>query len=803
LSTTVETPPPGPPPTSRGADPPPGPWRRDLLDRARALWERPGRGAQAGRIALASVGFLVLVRIFFPYSIPELVQGVSLGSLYGILAVGLILIYRTNRIINFAAAAIGAVPAIAGLLLDVQNGVPYLAMLPVAILGGALLGATVDIVVIRRFSRSPRLILTVVTIGVAQALAAVGFFIPVWLGAKAAQIPSVPTPWETFRILDSHGKNLLTGNQVAALVTVVAVAVGLGAFLRYTRIGIALRASAENADRASLLGIPVRRIQTVAWIAAGVLAALALFVQSPLIGVPSDATLGFDSLLYALAAAMVARMERMGVAVLAGMGIGVLITASVARTGSNDLASALMLVVILVALLAQRKTVARAMDAGTSTWELVKSYRPIPTELRGMREVNVARAVLFGVAVLVAVGLPFVVKGPDLPLLILLPIYGIVAVSLVVLTGWAGQISLGQFGLVGAGAAAAGGLIASHNIDFFVAIAIGIGAGVLVAILIGLPAVRIQGLYLAVTTLAFGYAMSGYILKKTHWIGAHLLPTGFISKVSRPLLYGRIDLENDRTFYFLCLAFLVVAMLAAHAFRRNRSGRVLIAARDNQRAAPAYAVNLVRTRLAAFAVSGGIAGLAGVLLVYAQHNVIPGSYDVLGSITLFLAVVIGGLTSVPFAVLGAVSFEAFVLFGPRLYQGLGSTFVAIVPLLLTGPLLVVDLYFYPGGSAEAGFQSRDRFLRWVARRHDLLVPSLVADRRVEAQEEAAADVVTSAEKSVLEADSFASIGPTITCPVCGEVLALDAAAEHEHLQGGAVDGGGEKRLARARARRSS
>jgi branched-chain amino acid transport system permease protein len=799
LSTTLETPPPAP----RGSDPPPGPWNRDLLQQARALWENPGRGAQAGRVALASVGFLLLVRIFFPYSIPELVQGIALGSLYGILAVGLILIYRTNRIINFAAAAIGAVPAILGLLLDVQNGIPYLLMLPVAIVGGALVGATVDIVVIRRFSRSPRLILTVVTIGVAQAMAAVGFFIPVWLGAKAAQIPRVPTPWETFRIVDSHGKNLLTGNQVAALVTVVAVAIGLGAFLRYTRIGIALRASAENADRASLLGIPVRQIQTVAWIAAGVLAAVALFVQSPLIGVPSDATLGFDSLLYALAAAMVARMERMGVAVLAGMGIGVLITASVARTGSNDLASALMLIIILVALLTQKRTVARAMDAGTSTWELVKSYRPIPTELRGMREVNVARAALFGVAVLVAAGLPFIVSGPDLPLLILLPIYGIVAVSLVVLTGWAGQISLGQFGLVGAGAAAAGGLIASHNIDFFVAIGIGIGAGVLVAVLIGLPAVRIQGLYLAVTTLAFGYAMSGYILKKNHWIGAHLLPTGFISKVQRPLLYGRIDLENDRTFYFLCLAFLVVVMLAAQAFRKNRSGRVLIAARDNQRAAPAYGVNLIRTRLAAFAVSGGIAGLAGVLLVYVQHNVIPGSYDVLGSITLFLAVVIGGLTSVPFAVLGAVSFEAFVLFGPRLYEGLGSTFVAIVPLLLTGPLVVVELYFYPGGSAEAGFQTRDKFLRWVARRHDLLVPSLVADRRVEAQEEAAADVITSAEKSVLEAESFAAVGPTITCPVCGEVLALDAAAEHEHLQGGDVDGGGEKRLARARSRRSS
>ena len=799
MSTTVETP---PPPASRGADPAPIP-PRDPLARARELWQRPGRGPTAARLAGGSVLFLVVVRLFFPYSIPELTQGLALGSLYGVIAVGLILIYRTNRIINFAAAAIGAVPAIFGLLLDVQNGVPYLAMLPVAIIGGAVVGGLVDIVVIRRFARSPRLILTVVTIGVAQSLAALGFFIPVWLGARAGEIPRVPTPWENMKILDSHGKSVLTGNQVAALVTVVVLAIALGAFLRYTRIGIALRASAENSDRASLLGIPVRRVQTVAWVVAGVLAALAIFVQSPLIGVPNDATLGFDSLLYALAAAVVARMERMSVAVIAGMGIGLLVTASIARTGSNELSSALMLVVIIVALLAQRRSTDRALDSGTSTWELVKQYRPIPTELRGLREVRVARVALFGVVAVIAVALPFVVSGPDLPLLIILPIYGIIAVSLVVLTGWAGQISLGQFGLVGAGAAAAGGLIANHNIDFFLAIGIGIAAGVAVAMVIGLPAVRIQGLYLAVTTLAFGYAMEGYILRKNHWIGRHLLPSGFASHVARPLLYGRIDLEDDKTFYFACLCFLAVAMLAALSFRRNRSGRVLIAARDNQRAAPAYAVNLVRTRLAAFAVSGGIAGMAGVLLVYAQHNVIPASFDVLSSITLFLAVVIGGLTSVPFAVIGAISFEAFVLFGPRLYQGLGSTFVAIVPLLLTGPLLVVDLYFYPGGSAEAGFQTRDKFLRRVARIHNILVPSLVADRRVEAEEEAAADVVTSAEKSVLEAESFAATGPTITCPVCGDVLALDAAAEHEHLRGGIDEGGGgRQRLARARGRRS-
>jgi branched-chain amino acid transport system permease protein len=786
-----------------------------VKDRLRAAWEpvekamrNPAPPVRVGRYAVAAVVFYVFVKVWFGLSSASIVQGVALGSLYGIIGVGLILIYRTNRIINFAAAAVGAVPAILALLLDVQRHINYLVVLPIALIGGPLVGAFVDVFVIRWFSKSPRLILTVVTIGVAQSLAIFGFFIPVWLGARAGQISHVPTPWQNIKINDARGQPLLTGNQVAALVTVIVLSALLAAFLRYTRVGVALRASAENADRASLLGIPVRRVQTVAWMAAGLLAAMAIFVQSPLIGVPNDATLGFDSLLYALAAAVVARMERISVCLMAGMGIGVLVTASVAKFGSNDYASALMLLIILVALLLQRGTIARALDAGTSTWETVKQFRPVPAELRRLPEVVGARMGLVAVLGALSVAAPFLIGKPDLPNLQVLPLFGIIAVSLVVLTGWAGQISLGQFGLVGAGALASGGLIANHNIDFFAAMGIGIGAGVLAAVIIGLPAVRIQGLYLAVTTLAFGYFMEGFALKRSHWIGKALLPKGLASTLKRPVLYGRLDLENERTFYFVCLVFLVIAILAAMSFRRNRSGRVLIAARDNQRAAPAYSINLVRTRLAAFAVSGGIAGMAGVLFAYEQHTVQAQTYSVFNSITLFLAVTIGGLTSVPFAVSGAISLELFTLFGPRFYQKLGPTFISVVPLLITGPLLIINMYFYPGGSAEAGFQTRDRFLRWVARRRNLLVPSLVADRRVEQEEEARADVVAAAERHVEELESFDVVtGPTVTCPVCGEVLSLEDAAEHDHLrtaageeepEPGAADGGGRGRLARAR-----
>jgi branched-chain amino acid transport system permease protein len=244
-------------------------------------------------------------------------------------------------------------------------------------------------------------------------------------------------------------------------------------------------------------------------------------------------------------------------------------------------------------------------------------------------------------------------------------------------------------------------------------------------------------------------------------------------------LYGRFDLENDRTYYYVCCIALLLSIVAALAFRRNRSGRVLIASRDNQRAAPAYGINLVRTRLAAFAVSGGIAGLAGSLFAYDQHQVIPGSYGILQSIVVFLAAVIGGLTSVPAAVAGLISYEAFVQFGPNLYKGLGQNFVAIVPLLLTGPLLLINLYQYPGGTAQVLFDRRDNYLRKLAAKYDILVPSLVADRRIE-DENLSGELITEAERHVEEA---AAVGEAeVVCPICGERLTLMEAPEHEHLK---------------------
>ncbi len=152
---------------------------------------------------------------------------------------------------------------------------------------------------------------------------------------------------------------------------------------------------------------------------------------------------------------------------------------------------------------------------------------------------------------------------------------------------------------------------------------------------------------------------------------------------------------------------------------------------------------------------------------------------------MFLAVVIGGLTSVPFAVMGAMLAQATILFAPQLYPIVGQRVAEIMPLLLTGPLLVLNLYFYPGGTAENMYGLRDKFLRWVARRHDRHVPSLVADRRVEQEQEKQQDIIVAAEQHVEEVESFDIVGK-IACPVCGDLFTLSEAADHEHLKPGAT-----------------
>jgi branched-chain amino acid transport system permease protein len=339
-------------------------------------WQRIPRQLRQAVVGLAvGVAFAFVMQVVFGANARTFANGISVGALYGLLAVGIILIYRSSRIINFAGAGLGSIPGIAMVLLQINKGLPYWIAFPAVLIGSAAIGAIVEVGVVRRFAQAPRLILTVATIGVAQLLALLGFYVRDWIGRADKFDYEAPTPWKNQVQWYRNGKLILNGNQIFTVFIVAVAATALTVFFKRTRMGIAVRATAENADRAGLLGIPVNLVGTVAWAIAGLFAGLGIFVRSSLIGVPLDGSLGYGILVFALAAATVARMENNGIALLAGMGVGVIEQAATEKTGSGNLATALMVIVILLGLLTQRTKGGRALDVGSLTFQTVREFR--------------------------------------------------------------------------------------------------------------------------------------------------------------------------------------------------------------------------------------------------------------------------------------------------------------------------------------------------------------------------------------------------------------------------------------------
>ena len=660
-------------------------------------------------------------------------NGAVVGSLYGLIGIGLILIYRASRIINFAQAQLGAIAASAALMLLTFHNWPYLAVIPLVILGGAAVGGIVEVSFVRRFSKSPRLILTVVTVGIGLILQAFEFFTKKaivgdqFLQSVAAQYRTPFSQWWSTQI----GTLTFTGDHIVTVLVVAGLAVALALFFRLSDLGIAVRASSENADRASLLGIPVKRVSTVVWVIAAVLSSIGVFLRGPLVGIPITGFVGPTLLLYGLAAAVIARMRSMPIVIAAGIGIGMVEQSVVFTRSAPGLVSPVLLVMIVVALVVQRGRLARAMDAGGGSWQSAAQLRPIPAELRDLPAVRRAKGLVgAGIGALVVL-FPWIVGAGRTDTASRIVIFAIVAVSLVVLTGWTGQISLGQWGISALGAAVAGGLAANHNWDFFLTVGVAGMAGAAVAVLVGLPALRIQGLFLAVTTLAFAFTMSDFVLRR-QWFG-WLLPSQR-AFANRPDLYGVFDLTEptelgpvtiaaDAKFYYLCVVFLAISLYLAHSLRRYRSGRVLIGVRDNPRLLQAFGVNLARTRLTAFAISGFLAAIGGALFAYQFGQIEPEAFLPQQSIAIFLMTVIGGATSLAGAVLGVV----YVL-GIPLLPVLRD--VQFVELLTSGIGVLLILMVLPGGLIEGVNRMRDAWLRRLALREGIHVPSLVADSLV-------------------------------------------------------------------------
>jgi ABC-type branched-subunit amino acid transport system ATPase component/ABC-type branched-subunit amino acid transport system permease subunit len=625
---------------------------------------------------------------------PEILAiGAITGLIYALLAAGLVLVYRSTGIINFAYGELGALCA-AVLAKLVDLGWPFWPALAVVVLLGAALGGVIELVIVRRLSGSPRLVLLVATIGVGQLL----FLAQLLLPLKTSST-TYPSPFGREVLI---GDFLMSGKHFMVLAVVPAVVAMLGIFLTRTPYGIAIRASAENVDAARLAGISPRRVSTLVWVLSGGLAALTVVMFNPvrgvLSGIPTEA-LGPGLLLRALAAALIGRLVSLPMALAGGLGVGLVEALLVVNVANKGAADAVLFLLVLGLLLFR----SRRGDLGAVVGGFVPTPRPkpVPAVLVDHPLVRRLPQLALGVPLAVAIALPFLFSGSDqVFLLSRVLLFALAAISVTMLIGWAGQLTLGHFAFVGLGSMVTGALVA-RGVPFFAAVGYAVFAGLLAGFVVGAPALRLKGLFLAITTLAFAIASSSWLFPSETLRG----PSSALT-VPRAHLFG-LSLAPQRTYYFLCLAVLVVVGVAVAHLRRTGFGRSVIAVRDNEDRSSSLTVSPAFVKLATFALSASIAALAGGLLAGLRVSFGASAFGPQLSLQMVSLVIIGGLGSVSGSVIGAV----YVVGLPALLGDSNE-----VALMTSGVGLLLLLLYLPGGLVSVVFGARDLALDALARR---------------------------------------------------------------------------------------
>jgi len=656
-------------------------------------------------VAWGTVAAVVLLQLLhYPMPFGVWVESMVKGVLASMLAIGMALIYRANRVVNFAQADLGTVPTGFAASFILFWNWPYFVGMGVGLLMALLLGAIVEMAFIRRFRSAPRMVVTVATIGITQLLVVLGILIPRWWGENlASQRLEPPVDWKftptwQWKFWQAQpGSYILNANHLIALVVGPMAIAFVAWFLNRSRLGIAIRASAERTDRAAMLGIPVSRLNTLVWAIAGALAYLALFLRSGITGVPLGVAAGLPALLVALAALVIGRLERLPTIACAAMALTLLESGVTWNSESPFLAYPIMAGAMFVALLAQRSSNLRRDNDNTSSWRGAEQVRPLPPYLANYGWVPTVKWTLISLCVLGVVALPVVL---DVDLVIkstALIAFVVIGLSLVVLTGWAGQISFGQMALAGIGAAVSATLTWRWHVDLSLTLLIGGLAGGVAAFVVGVPALRLRGLYLAVTTFALSLATEYWLLNDRffHWFPK--AEVGF----ERDPLFGQVRVDTPTRFYTYSVVVLALVFMALRGIRASRTGRVIVAIRENERAAQSFSVGVVRAKLTAFVISGIVAGIGGALLAQGSKSFSIATFTTQESFNVFISAVIGGL-----GMLGGAFLGALYLRGTRWFITDSAW-----QLLSTGFGVLLVLLVLPGGLGSLWVKLRDVVVR--------------------------------------------------------------------------------------------
>jgi branched-chain amino acid transport system permease protein len=645
-----------------------------------------------------------------------LIIGIVTGALYSIAAAGLVLTYATSRVFNVAHGAIGMVMAYLMYTLWVRQGLPeWLALVICVLVVAPAVGIFLDWAVMRwleRASVAQRLVVTLTLLILCQGLASL-----IW--GRGENITEVmPSIFSSSTFSPISGLNV-TYDQLADVIVAAVVAGGLWLLLKRTRIGTMMRGVVDDRDLTQLNGLSPRMVTSLSWAIGTALAALAAILLAP--GVSMDISTLSLLVVSAYGAAIVGGLTSLPWAFVGAMILGIGSSFMVGYLPPTNLfqnvtdAAPFILLFVVLSLRRQRY----------GEQERIQSFRePRPPRLWKMIAMIVAGVVLVIVAVPHLSSVYQLVVGNGI-------IYAGILLSLILVTGMAGQVSLAQFSFLGFGDVLLSHLTTGAHLPYWAALIVATVSTGLLGAIVALPALRLRGLYLALSTLAFALLMDNVFFASS----AIFPQQGSGIPDPPPSIFG-LTARSYTSVAAVAVVFVGLCAVGILVLRQRHFGRALAALRDAPAAASALGLNVVRTKLIVLALASGMAGLMGCLYGSLFQQALSSQFVYLNSLTALLILSIYGVTSVSGAFVGAGFFSLFYLMIPNWITN--QNIVSAIQPLGIG-LAVFALAQHPEGAIA---QNRDSFARRRARRAARAVTVLADVGLAAAPEQSAAIALT-------------------------------------------------------------